>query len=825
MKPVTQIIQEDSSMENVKSLISQMTLEEKASLCSGKNFWELEGVDRLKVPSILVADGPHGLRKQLDDADHLGINKSVPATCFPTASLLASTWNGKLIYKMGVALAEECIAEKVSVILGPGVNIKRSPLGGRNFEYFSEDPYLSSMLAKEMVKGVQSKGVGTSLKHFAVNNQEYRRMIIDAIVDERTLREIYLASFESVVKEAKPATIMCAYNRLNGTYCSENEILLNQVLRDEWGYDGVVITDWGATNDRVKGLLAGQDVEMPGVTKENVHKIINAVRKGELDEKILDQTVERILHLVKDTASVKEKAEPFNPEAHHLLAKEIAGEGIVLLKNDEVLPLDKTMKVALIGRMAKVPRYQGSGSSYMNPTKLECIYDNIIKEIGESNAVFEYAEGYTEDGDFIDELLIHDACKIAAQADVVCIAIGLTESYESEGFDRKTLALPKAHDYIVKRILEHNRNIVVMLSNGAPVAMPWSESVPAIIEGYLNGQAGAGALVDILYGKINPSGRLAETFPRNLEGSKYFPGNKNTVEYREGLYVGYRYYDSFEKEVLFPFGYGLSYTTFEITDASLIQNAWTTDSPSLATVKCKVTNTGATKGKTVIQLYVKDVDSTLYRPDKELKRFEKMELEAGETREITFDLDHRALSFYDANKKSWAIENGTFEVAIGFSSRDLPIKLSFEILESDWRFDQEETLASDANDHYLNMTTGVFNIPDRVFSNLLGRELPKFETLGRKSYDMNTPVAEMKATLIGKILLQVVKINITKMAKQQQNEGMKKMIESVVDEITLRNMAMMSGGVVTFKMAESFLCMARGHYFKGIFHLFSKKQL
>ena len=796
-----------------------MTLEEKASLCSGKNFWELEGVERLNVHSIRVSDGPHGLRKQQEEADHLGINKSVPATCFPTASLLASTWNRSLLNKMGIALAEECKSEGVSVLLGPGVNIKRSPLGGRNFEYFSEDPYLSSTLAIEMIKGIQSQGVGTSLKHFAVNNQEYRRMIIDAIVDERTLREIYLASFESVIKEANPSTVMCAYNRLNGDYCSENELLLNQILKKEWGYKGAVITDWGATNDRVKGLVAGQDIEMPGVTKENNLKIVQAVKDGTVAESVLDQSVARILDLIKQTQPSKDKIHHYDFEAHHQLAKEIASEGIVLLKNEEVLPIDSKMKVALLGKMAKIPRYQGSGSSFMNPTKLDCAYDYFQKMLELDTSLLEYADGYTDDGDLIDELLIHEACRIAAKADVVCIYIGLTEAYESEGYDRESLALPKAHDYLVKRILEHNRNIVVVLSNGAPVAMPWSDSVPAIVEGYLNGQAGAGALVDILYGKINPSGHLAETFPRNLEASKYFPGNKQRVEYREGLYVGYRYYDAFEKDVLFPFGHGMSYTTFELSDAKIVKNPWASD--SLVSISCLITNTGSVRGKSVIQCYVKDMESSLYRPEKELRRYEKVDLMPGESRTLTFELDHRAFSFFDAKQNIWAIENGLFEVSVGFSSRDLPVKLTVEITESNWVWDQNESLFGDANDHYMNMTTGVFNIPDRVYEHLLGRALPKHEVLKRSDFDLNTAVADMNSTFIGKVLLKVIKSNITKMVKQQQNGGMKKMIESFVDEITLRNMAMMSGGVVTFRMADAFLLMAQGHYIKGIVHLLS----
>ena len=657
--------------EKIKSLIQQMTLIEKASLCSGKDFWYLKGIERLGIPSIMVTDGPHGLRKQAGEADHVGLNESVPATCFPTASALAATWNRDLIYQVGRALGEECRQEKVGVILGPGANIKRSPLCGRNFEYFSEDPYLTGEIAKSHINGVQSQGIGTSMKHYAVNNQEFRRMTIDAVVDERALREIYLPGYEIAVKGAQPWTVMCSYNKINGTYACENPYLMTDILKDEWGHTGLVVTDWGAMNDRVAGLKAGVELEMPGTRNENDATIVAAVEAGQLNEDVLDRAVERILTLIFKAAETLDQDFACDMQAHHTLARRVAAEGAVLLKNDgDILPLQKTTRIALIGRFAKTPRYQGAGSSLMNPTRLDNLHDEILKLIGVDN--LPYAPGYTEKGDQADESLIQEALTLAQRAEVVIICAGLTDLYETEGLDRSHMKLPPGHDALIQRIAAAHAKVVVVLSNGSPVEMPWVTDVACILEGYLGGQAGAGGIADILFGEVNPSGKLAETFPLKLEHTPvhpYFPGGPTTVEYRESLYVGYRYYDTVGQLVLFPFGHGLSYTRFEYRDL-MLSHPQGANGEAL-TVTFKVKNTGKLAGKEVAQLYVRDVASTAFRPAKELKGFIKVALQPGEETSVTLELDRRAFAYYDPQLKDWRVEAGAFEILVGASSQDI----------------------------------------------------------------------------------------------------------------------------------------------------------
>ncbi len=564
-------------MKDIKNLITQMTVEEKASLCSGKDFWFLKGIERLGIPEMMVTDGPHGLRKQAGRSDQLGLRDTVPAVCFPTASALAATWDRDLIYQVGVALGEECRQEEVAVILGPGANIKRSPLCGRNFEYFSEDPYLSGQMAKSHINGVQSQGIGTSLKHFVVNNQESRRMTIDAVVDERALREIYLAGYETAVKEAQPWTVMCAYNRVNGTYCSENAFLMTDVLKREWGHEGLVVTDWGAMNGRVDGLRAGVELEMPGMPNGNDAKIVAAVQSGELDEAVLDRAVERILTMIFKAEETLSEVFAYDKEAHHALARKVAGKGAVLLKNDNAaLPVMEGAKIALVGRFAKAPRYQGGGSSLMEPTQLDTLYDEMLKLVGADT--LHYAPGYDEKGDLPDEDLIREAIEISKDADVVVVCAGLPDLYETEGLDRKHMHMPPGHDVLIQKLAEAHARVVVVLSNGSPVEMPWVNDVQAILEGYLGGQAGAGGIADILLGRVNPGGKLAETFPLRLEDNpsyRNFPGGPATVEYRESIYVGYRYYDAVQQEVLFPFGHGLSYTSFAYSDLAVQPGAET----------------------------------------------------------------------------------------------------------------------------------------------------------------------------------------------------------------------------------------------------------
>jgi len=672
--------------EDIKKLILEMTLEEKAGLCSGLDFWHTKSVERLGIPSIMMADGPHGLRKQSGKNENLMDNNSIPATCFPTFSAVACSWDRELTERLGAALGEECLAEKVSILLGPGTNIKRSPLCGRNFEYFSEDPYLSAEMAASHIKGVQNQGIGTSLKHFAANNQECRRMTINALVDERTLREIYLASFEGAVAKSEPWTVMCSYNKLNGEYTSENKYLLTDILRKEWGYKGFVMSDWGAVNERTAGLAAGLELEMPSSGGIGDKKIIEAVNAGVLSEEMLNIAVEKILKVVlKAVKNIKNKYS-YDREAHHKLAQNIARESIVLLKNkDRVLPLKKSGTIAVIGSFAKIPRYQGGGSSHVNASILDIPYEEIVRSAGSIAKVL-YASGYRADeyggafnktelksnSDLPDNDLIKEAKAAAVQADVAVIFAGLPDAYESEGFDRKHLEIPKGQQALIEEVGKIQPNTIVVLSNGSPVEMPWLCSVKGVIEGYLGGQGFGRAIADILFGEANPCGKLAETFPQRLCDTPSFlnfPGDKDKVEYREGLFVGYRYYDAKEIEPLFPFGFGLSYTNFEYSNIS-IDKKELYDNEEL-TITFKIKNTGEYPGKEIAQLYVRDLESSVIRPLKELKGFVKAALNPGEEESVSISLNKRAFAYYNTEIKDWYVESGDFEILIGKSSADI----------------------------------------------------------------------------------------------------------------------------------------------------------
>lgn len=659
---------------NIKELIKQMSLEEKASLCSGLNFWNTKPIERLNIPSIMMTDGPHGLRKQSEGADHLGINESVEATCFPTASALACSFDRDLVKELGIAIGEECQSENVSIVLGPGANIKRSPLCGRNFEYYSEDPYLSSEMAKNQIQGTQSQGIGTSLKHFAANNQEHRRMTIDTIVDERTLREIYLASFETAVKEAHPWTVMCAYNKLNGEYCSENYRLLTEILRNEWGFEGFVVSDWGAVNDRDKGLSSGLELQMPADGGMGDNLIVEAVKRNRLSEGVLDEAVERILNIIFKAVENKRENVIYSKEKHHELARKIAGECMVLLKNEEkILPLKKEDNIAVIGELATKVRYQGGGSSHINPTKVDNAYEEIVNFAGTENV--RYARGYDLSIDDTIYDLAEEAKKLAIEADKVILFIGLPERYESEGFDRTHLNIPKNQYDLVKTLKSVNENIVVVLSNGSPIEMPFVSDVKAILEAYLTGQASGKAICDLLYGEVNPSGKLAETFPLKLsDNPSYlnFPGEVDKVEYKEGIFVGYRYYDKKAMDVLFPFGYGLSYTNFEYSNLKISKNE--IDDTEKVTVSVNIKNIGDVFGKEIVQLYIRDKESSVTRPEKELKGFEKIGLEPGEEKEVTFILNKRSFAYYNVDLGDWHVESGEFEILIGKSSREIVLK-------------------------------------------------------------------------------------------------------------------------------------------------------
>ncbi len=660
---------------DIKSLIAQMTLEEKASLCSGLDNWHTKPIERLGIPSIRMSDGPHGLRKEVPNQQ-----TSVPSTCFPTAVTTASSWDRELIKQMGQAIAQECQAEEVDIILGPAINIKRSPLCGRNFEYFSEDPYLSSQLATAYIQAVQSMGVGTSLKHYAANNQEYRRFTIDETIDERTLREIYLSNFEGAVKEGKPWTVMCSYNRVNGILASENKYLLTDILKEEWGFEGFVVSDWGAVDERVEGIKAGLDLEMPSSYGIGDQKIIEAVKIGKLDEKELDQTVERLLKIIFKAVDNRKRGTTYDKQAHHKLARKIAGESIVLLKNqDNILPLKKEGTIAIIGAFAKKPRYQGGGSSHVNPTKLDNALEEIEKLV-QGKAKIIYEEGYNLDNDEMNQELIDKAKETAKKSNVAIIFAGLPDRYESEGYDRKHMKMPENHNKLIEEVSKVQPNTIVVLSNGAPVEIPWIDKVKGLLESYLGGQAGGGAVADILFGEVNPSGKLAETFPKKLSHNPSylnFPGEGNKVEYREGVFVGYRYYDKKEIEPLFPFGYGLSYTTFEYTDI-IVDKKEITDKETIE-VKVKVKNTGKVKGKEIVQLYVRDVESKVNRPEKELKGFEKIELAPGEEKTVTFKLDKRSFAYYNTEIRDWYVESGEFEILVGKSSKEIELKETVKV--------------------------------------------------------------------------------------------------------------------------------------------------
>ena len=799
-------------MEDFPDLIAQMTLEEKASLCSGRDFWHLKGLERLGIPAIMVADGPHGLRAVIGDPTELDLQRSAPATCFPTASALAATWNRKLVHEVGRALGEECLEQGVSVLLGPGANIKRSPLCGRNFEYLSEDPFLSGEMAASHIQGVQSQAIGASLKHYAVNNQEYRRMTINAVVDERALREIYLAGFEIAVKKAQPWTVMGAYNRVNGVYACEHSHLLDRVLREEWGFRGTLITDWGAMNDRVDALAAGLDLEMPGPSPENDALIIAAVQEGRLDEKVLDLTVERILRLIYQARDALDENFDLDREVHHNLVRRAAGEGAVLLKNEEsVLPLDKECRVALIGEMARMPRYQGAGSSLVNPWRLDTLHDEMIKLTEEGKITF--APGYSRNGREVDPALIQEALATAGEADAVIVCAGLPERFEVEGLDREHLGLPESHNQLIEALASAHDRVIVVLQNGAPVEMPWIDRVQAVLEGYLGGQAGGGALADLLYGEISPSGKLAETFPIRLEDTPAypnFPGGPRTVEYRESLYVGYRFYDSVDKEVLFPFGHGLSYTTFAYRDLSL--NTTRIIEPETLEIDLRVKNTGDRAGKEIVQLYIRPADSAVFRPEKELKGFAKIDLQPGEEKVVHFVLDRRAFAYYSTGEKEWLVEPGKYQIMVGASSRDIRCRAEvfLESSQPETSPPERDRLAA-----YLDFPADG-QVSRKVFADLLGRPLPDNKLVRKGSYTMNTPVKDLERTLIGRLLLSILQKQVAEMTGDDPESPNALMIQSVIRDIPLRSLARMAGDRLDPKVLEGVLMIANGGFLKGL---------
>lgn len=683
---------------DVKKLVNELTLEEKASLCSGADFWHTKAIDRLNIPAAMVSDGPHGIRKQESLADHMGVAESIKAIGFPTASAMACSFDRDLLHKVGDALGEECVAEDLAVLLGPGINMKRSPICGRNFEYYSEDPVVAGELGAAFVNGVQEHGVGTSLKHFAANNQEWRRMSISAEIDERTLCEIYLAAFETVVKKAQPWTIMCSYNRINGVYSCENDWLLNKVLRDEWGFEGLVMTDWGAMDERVPSLKAGLDLEMPDCHGETDKLIVKAVQSGELEEPVLDTAVERILTMVDKYLTARKGIDPasmvhplpssvergYDVAAHHALARTTAEQSAVLLKNEDILPLQKDKKIAFIGEFAKVPRIQGGGSSHINNTSVESALDAAGDSVS-------YAQGFHIDEETTDETLLQEAITLAKESDVAVIFAGLPDSFESEGFDRTHLNMPANQNELIARISEVQPNVVVVLHSGSPIAMPWLDKVAGVLQMYLAGQASGGAAVNLLFGDATPCGKLAETFPLHLEDNPSylnFPGNREKVCYQEGVFIGYRYYDKKKMDVLFPFGYGLSYTDFTYSNMKVTVNGKNAADVDVIketdeiVVSADITNTGNCDGAEIVQLYIKNPVVYEIRPEKELRDFAKVFLKAGETKTVTFTLNARAFSYYETRIHDWYAESGDYEILLASSSRDIRLQDTVSITGS-----------------------------------------------------------------------------------------------------------------------------------------------
>ncbi|MGM0500286.1 MAG: beta-glucosidase [Bacillota bacterium] len=670
---------------NIDKILEELTLKEKASLLSGGDFWQTEAVERLEIPSIFLVDGPHGVRFV---ADRHHADPAKKATCFPTAVNLAASWDLSLIKKAAAALAEESKARDVDVLLGPGINIKRSPLGGRNFEYFSEDPFLSARLAVEFIKTVQKNGIGTSLKHYAANNQEYKRFSIDAQIEERPLREIYLAAFEKVVKEANPWTVMAAYNQINGDFATENNYLLQDILRDEWGYDNLVVSDWWAVHNRVQALKAGLDLEMPGSDPVNDQKIVDAVQAGEIKEKELDQAVRRILDLILKTQAAKKENLELPAAEHHQLAKEIAGETIILLKNQgSLLPLTEAKLEAkesmlVVGEMAQKVRYQGIGSSQVNPTRLDTHYQALEDKFGEILELH-YTPGYSSEAEPEEnEALKEKALRVAENKDYLIIYAGLPDKVEAEGYDRDDLQIPKAQNQLIKELAAVNPNIIVILNNGSAVDLTqWLDKVSAVIEAGLPGQAGALAVADIIAGEINPSAKLAESYPLKLEDNPSylnFPGSSDSVNYGEGIYVGYRYYDKKKMEVLFPFGYGLSFTEFAYRALEVPDHL--AEGEKLK-VKVLIKNTGQFKGKEIVQLYISQNNPSLDRPLKELKGFAKIELEPGEKQWLDLELDYQDLAYYHP-QAGWIVEADHFKIMIGASSRDIKFTEEIEVESS-----------------------------------------------------------------------------------------------------------------------------------------------
>ena len=782
-----------------EEMIKKMTLEEKAAFLSGKGEWQTWDFERLGIPSMYCSDGPHGIRKQAGAGDHLGLNPSLPATCFPTAATMANSWDPALGEEIGRALGEEARVQDVHVVLGPGLNIKRSPLCGRNFEYFSEDPYLAGKMAAGYVRGIQSKGRYACPKHFAVNSQELRRMAMNAVVDERTLREIYLTGFEIAVKEGGAKALMTSYNQVNGTYSNENTHLLKDILREEWGYEGIVITDWGGSNDHVKGVAAGSDLEMPTPGMDSARQIVKAVQENRIPEEAVDACVDRLLDAVLTlTGRQEEKPSEFDKEAHHALAKKAAAQSAVLLKNQEdILPLKPGTHVALIGDFAFEPRYQGAGSSMVNTIKLDKMSELIG---GYDLTVVGMARGYKRDGE-VDTVLEKEAVDLAQSVDVVLYCFGLDELSESEGVDRTHMRIPQNQITLLEAMARVNENIVGILSAGAVVEMPWHTSLKALLHGYLYGQAGAGAMLDIISGKVNPSGRLNETYPVRYEDTpafKYLPSEERNSEYREALYVGYRYYDTAKVRVLYPFGFGLSYTEFQYRDLTV--------NPEGA--EFTLTNTGNRDGAEVAQLYIGMKDGKVFRPAKELKGFQKVFLKAGESRRVHIPFDDKTFRYWNVRTDQWETEGGTYTIMIGASCLDIRLRTETEI---------EGT--TDTYPYYTNRMPSYYSgligqVEDQEFQELLGYPIPS----GKWNGDLTVNDAICQMYYAKSPAARFVYKKLTQMKKKSEDAGKPDLNILFIYNMPFRAIAKMTGGMVSMEMVEGIVTMVNGHLFRGLGH-------
>ncbi|MGT2732527.1 glycoside hydrolase family 3 C-terminal domain-containing protein [Streptococcus ruminantium] len=779
-------------------LIQTLSLEEKAALMSGKSVWETQDYPEKGIPSIFLSDGPHGIRKQEGEGDHLGLNASIPATCFPTAATLANSWDVDLVEQVGQGLGAEANSLGVNVILGPGLNIKRSPLCGRNFEYYSEDPYQTGKLAAAMIRGIQSQGVAATPKHFAVNSQELRRMASDSVVDERTLREIYLTGFEIAVREGKPQALMSAYNKINGIYANEDKRLLIDILRDEWGFTGFVVSDWGGSNDHVLGVENGSHLEMPGTKKVGQKEIIDAVKSGRLSEKVLDERVDELLSLVLDLAKTERQSVDYARQ--HELARKAASESIVLLKNqDDILPLSSDINIALIGDFAKNPRYQGAGSSLINTRQLEktvdCVKDYPLTIIG-------YEQGYQR-VDKEDKDLLDNAVKLAQKAEVILYYMGLDEMSESEGLDRRHLSLPKNQLDLLEVLVQTGKKIVVVLSAGSVVDMSWDRNVHGILHGYLSGEAGATAMLDALTGRVNPSGKLSETYPvglTDIPSSANYPAEGEFALYKEALYVGYRYFTSVDKPVKYPFGYGMSYTSFAYDQLEV----------SEAGAAITVTNIGSVAGAEVVQLYVGKEDSQIYRPTKELKGFNKVYLKAGESKRIFIPFDTYTFRYFNRQTGQFEVEGGSYLLYIGASSSD--IRIVGEIIQegTSENFPISEQLPS-----YLAVQ--VEAVSNREFSQLLGRPVPEELWQVGQELGMNDPV--LKLQFAKSVLARFVHKVLAGLLKKAERKGTPDLNLLFLYNMPFRAMAKMTGDLLDRAMVEGILMIANGHFFKGLVQL------